>query len=163
MDRTDGTPAEGVGRVDFGVLLTMSSAVFVDELARHMTAAGYAGFTARTGWVLRSVGDGRVSLKDMAARMRLSSPGALKAIAPMVEGGYLARVSGDDRRVRAIAATDRGREALAAAREFHARFEQSLVEPLGAEAVESVRAALALLVGRGPLDVTGAISPFPDA
>lgn len=163
MDRTDGTPEGGAGQVDFGVLLTMSSAVFIDELARHMTAAGYAGFTARTGWVLRSVGDGKVSLKDMAERMRLSSPGALKAIGPMVEGGYLVRVRGDDRRVRAIAATDRGREALVAAREFHARFEQSLVDGVGAEAVESVRAALALLVGRGPLDVSGAVSPFPGA
>ncbi|MGN0063080.1 MAG: MarR family winged helix-turn-helix transcriptional regulator [Nocardioides sp.] len=161
MDRTDGAPDGGVGRADFGVLLTMSSAVFVDELARHMGAAGYDGFTARTGWVLRSVGDAQVPLKDLAERMRLSSPGALKAIAPMVEGGYLERVGAYDRRVRAVAATDLGREALEEARVFHAKFEAGLVEGVGAESVEAVRAALELLVARGAREVTGAIAPFP--
>ncbi len=146
---------------DFGVLLNISSAVFVDELATYMEAAGFTGFTTRTGWVLRALGGETVSLKDLADRMRISSPGTLKVIAPMVGAGYLARVSGTDRRVRAIAATDRGCDALHAARTFHAQFEQKLVEHVGAEGVAAMRTAFTAVVERGAHHLTSAASPFP--
>ena len=67
-------------RQDFGVLVNLAGVVFLDALVAHLHERGFDGFTMRTGWVIRSVGDEPVSLRDLAARMNLSSPGALKAI-----------------------------------------------------------------------------------
>lgn len=140
---TEATP------MDFGMLLNLAGVVFLDELTDSLRAAGFEGFNSRTGWVIRSIGDEPVSLRDLAERLSLSSPGTLKAIDPMITHGYLERASTEDRRVRAVAVTDRGREALAAARAFHAGFEQRIGEVMGPETAALTRQALEAVVARG--------------
>jgi DNA-binding MarR family transcriptional regulator len=134
-------------RDDFGVLLAMAYVTFVDELVENL--AGYERFGPWAGFVLRAVDDEPISLRELADRLEMTSPGALKIIDPMLDEGYLERVSDPaDRRVRAIALTPKGREALAAARAFHAEFESSLAEQLGADAVAAARGTLEAIVAR---------------
>lgn len=131
------------------MLLNLAGVVFLDDLTDRLRADGFEGFSARTGWVIRSIGDQPISLRDLADRMGLSSPGTLKAIEPMIQRGYLERSRARDRRVRAVAVTERGREALAAARAFHVEFEQRMVDLVGEEATRNTRRALESLVDQG--------------
>ena len=131
---------------DFGVLLSVAYGTFFDRLHQHLDELGYAGFTSRVGFVLRVLAlDERSrprSLREIADVLEISSPAALKVVDAMERDGYVVRVpSPDDRRVRAVTPTERGRAALAAARDFHAAFERSL-GPDG----PALRAGLATIV-----------------
>ena len=137
------------GQPDFGVLLAVAHGAFFDRQRRHMTEQGYAGFTTRTGFVLRVLDDDELSLRELADRLEMSSPAALKVIEAMVQDGYAERTaSPQDRRVRAVRATGRGLAALAVARRFHASVEQELVAEIGPDDAAAARRALEVLAGQ---------------
>jgi DNA-binding MarR family transcriptional regulator len=126
---------------DFRVQLADAYATFTDALHSRMRELGYAGYTTRVGFVLRVLGEDALSLREVADRLEVSSPAALKLVDAMTREGYVERVPAPgDRRVRAITTTARGHAALAAARKFHADFERSL----GASA-PALRAGLAVI------------------
>lgn len=132
------------------MLLSLAGVVFVDALHQQMAADGFDSYTVRSGWVLRTLGEESLSLRELAERMGLSSPGTLKAIEPMLQAGYLERAQGPaDRRVRTVQVTERGRAALARAAAFHAEFEESLTAAVGAADAEATRRGLEALVRRG--------------
>ncbi len=145
---------------DFGVLLAVAHATFTDRLHTHMHELGYAGFSTRTGFVLRILGPDSLSLREVADRLEVSSPAALKVVDAMERGGYVERVPAPgDRRVRAISATALGHAALAAARQFHADFEESL----GATAGRQLRQGLALIAGQASPAIPRVLrSPSPE-
>jgi DNA-binding MarR family transcriptional regulator len=63
--------------------------------------------------------------------------------------GYVARgPDAHDRRVKRLRLTARGEAALAAARAFHATYEQPLADELGADGAAALRAGLEQLAGR---------------
>jgi DNA-binding MarR family transcriptional regulator len=135
---------------DFGVLLALAYVTFVDELDGAMAAAGHPRFTRWFGFVLRAIEDDAPSLRELADRLGMTSPGALKVVDRMVAAGYLERrPSPHDGRVRTIAATPRGHEALAAARRFHAAFEARLAATLGVDAAGAARTALGAIAAQG--------------
>jgi DNA-binding MarR family transcriptional regulator len=144
---------------DFGVLLSLAGVVFVDALHERLDEAGFEDFTVRSGWVLRTLGDEELSLRDLAERMGLSSPGTLKAIDPMLRAGYVERAETSDRRVRAVRVTDRGRAALACATAFHAEFEASLATAVGTGDAAATRRGLESLVERGSANLPRALTP----
>jgi DNA-binding MarR family transcriptional regulator len=129
-------------RDDFGVLLSLASLTFVENLNEAL--AKYPRFSgAWTGFVLRALDEETMSLRQLAERLQMSSPGALKIVEPMVRDGYLRRVSDpNDKRVRAVAIAPKGRRALADARAFHAQFEADLIERLGPKKVAAAREVL---------------------
>lgn len=140
----------GESAPDFGVLLAMAHATFVAGLHRHMAAAGFPGFSTRAGFVLRVLGEDALSLRELADRLEMSSPAALKVIEAMAASGLVERTAEpDDRRVRAVRATGRGREALATARAFHAEAERELAQRIGGAEAAAMRAGLAAVVEHG--------------
>ena len=143
-------------RIDLGVVLSLAHVTFLSELARHMEAAGFVGFTTRYGAVLRFLQAAPVSLRELATQLEMTSPGALKLVSAMTEAGYLERTpAATDRRVRLVAVSERGHQALAAARQFHAALEDDLARTLGADAVKGARAVLEHLAARE----TGVVPP----
>jgi DNA-binding MarR family transcriptional regulator len=116
-----------VDEPDFGVLLSVAYGTFFDQLHEHLRGLGFDGFGTRTGFVLRVLGQDAMSVRELADVLEMSSPAALKVIDAMEREGYVERVAvPGDRRVRAVTPTARGRAALAAARRFHADFEEGL-------------------------------------
>lgn len=141
---------------DFGVLLAVSNATFIDRLHRHMAHAGFAGFSTRTGFLLRVLDSQALSLREVADRLAVSSPAALKVVDAMVREGYVERVTTPrDRRVRAIAPTERGLAALAEARAFHRDFEARITASLGADAVAALRRGLGAIQAQAPEEIPG--------
>ncbi|WP_235738902.1 MarR family winged helix-turn-helix transcriptional regulator [Nocardioides alcanivorans] len=152
-DRGEGHP------LDFGVLLNLAGVVFIDALHQRLADEGFDGFTVRGGLLLRSLGDDALSLRELADRIGLSSPGALKAIEPMVRAGLVERVKAEDKRVRAVRVTDRGHAALACAAAFHAEFEASLAAQVGSDDAAATRRTLAALVERGSPHLPQTLTP----
>ena len=79
----------------------------------------------------------------MAARLGITEQGTAKILREMVDRRYVERrPDPDDARVKRLRLARRGREALAAAKRFHAGFEQRLVRDAGAGAVRTFRRLL---------------------
>ena len=134
---------------DFGVLLAVAHGTFLDRLHRHMAEVGFTGFSTRTGFVLRVLDGQELSLRELADRLEMSSPAALKVIDAMVRDGFAERAtSSEDRRVRAVRATAHGEAALEAAHRFHAAIEQEVVDAVGADDAAAVRRGLEAIAGQ---------------
>lgn len=131
------------------MLLAVAHTTFVVRLQAHLADQGFAGFSTRTGFVLRVLDGEALSLRALADRLEMSSPAALKVIEAMVRDGFVERVGApEDRRVRAVRATAHGTAALEAARRFHDVVEQELVLALGAADVAALRRGLDVLADR---------------
>ena len=149
---------------DLGVLLTLALEAFKERLHAHLARAGYDDLGPSFGFVFRSLADRPLSLVELAARLRISSQGALKIVTEMESRGYLERQDdATDRRVRRLALTSRGRSALREARRLHAAVERELTNTLGTERVAAARAVLETLAGEAAGDPTSwatAARPF---
>ena len=128
---------------DLGILLTAALGVFKERLHQHLASAGYDDLGASFGFVFRSLAERPLSLVELAAKLGISSQGALKIAAEMQQRGYVERQDDvADRRVRRLLLTARGRAALREARRFHATAERELVKSVGARQVAGARAVL---------------------
>jgi DNA-binding MarR family transcriptional regulator len=149
------------GGDDFGVLLSLAYVAFVRELDDALSATGFPGFQRWYGYVLRALVDGPMTLRELADRLEVTSPAALKTVRAMEADGYLERrADPSDGRVRRVVLTARGSEALVAARAFHARFERELAVEVGPVRVRHTRIALAAIVDRGGRDVPRLFRPM---
>jgi DNA-binding MarR family transcriptional regulator len=137
------------GRKDFGILLALAYAAFVDELRQGLADAGFAHLHRSFGYVARALADGSLTLREVADILGVTSPGALKIVADMEEHGYVERLDDpSDARARRVSLTKKGRAALAAARAFHARFERELARDAGTKFAAATRVALERVVER---------------
>lgn len=141
-------------RQDFGVLLSLAQVTFAEELRTHLHDSGYTGFSTRTGFVLRLLEEKPLGLRRLADRMHMTPQATLKIVDAITEERYVDRVdSPDDGRVRLVAVSDRGRDALETARRFHQSFEDDLSARIGADAAAGARSALEVLAARAPVAV----------
>jgi DNA-binding MarR family transcriptional regulator len=149
---------------DLGVLLTLALEAFKERLHAHLARAGYDDLGPSFGFVFRSLADRPLSLVELAARLGISSQGALKIVTEMEGRGYVERQDdATDRRVRRLALTSRGRSALREARRLHAAVERELTAAFGAERVAGARVVLEALAGEAAHDSTSwakAARPF---
>ena len=128
---------------DLGVLLALAYATFVDELRAELARAGYADIHRSFGYVARALAEQPLNLRDLAARLGLTSQGALKIVDEMEVTGYVVRrPDPDDARAKRLYLSKRGEAALAAARRFHKRVEATLRTRIGAKGVDAARAML---------------------
>jgi DNA-binding MarR family transcriptional regulator len=133
--------------LDFGVLLNVAFAAFKDALDADLAAAGFDDIGSSFGYVFRLLTEAPCSLSELALRLGMSSPGALKVVDDMVAKGYVSRsADADDRRVKRLELTERGRAALSRARSFHEKYEQALAQRLGARQVAATRKLLEAMV-----------------
>ncbi len=136
--------------VDLGVLLNIAFNAFKGALEKDLAAAGFDDIGPSFGYVFRLLADGDSSLGDLADKLQITPPGALKLVESMVAKGYVSRSADpSDKRVKRLRLTRRGRAALRRARDFHARCEQTLRERLGSREVAAARRVLDWLAGTG--------------
>jgi DNA-binding MarR family transcriptional regulator len=129
--------------LDFGVLLNVAFVAFKDALDADLAAAGFDDIGTSFGYVFRLLAEAPCSLSELAVQLGMSAPGALKVIDDMVAKDYVSRsADADDRRVKRLELTGRGRAALARARSFHAKYEQALVQRVGERQVSAARKLL---------------------
>jgi DNA-binding MarR family transcriptional regulator len=129
--------------LDFGVLLNVAFVAFKEALDADLAAAGFADIGTSFGYVFRLLDEAPCNLSELAVQLGMSAPGALKVVDDMVAKGYVSRsADADDRRVKRLELTQRGRAALGRARSFHDKYEQALVQRLGMRQVAAARKLL---------------------
>lgn len=134
---------------DLGILVALAFSAFVADLRAAVRAQGFDDLHPSFGYVARNLAEAPLTVSGLAERMDITSPGALKIVKQMEDTGYVERSADpDDARAKRMRLTRRGRAALAAARAFHARFEEELVARHGAAAVRSLRKILGDVVAR---------------
>ncbi|HEU5472194.1 MAG TPA: MarR family transcriptional regulator [Actinophytocola sp.] len=137
-------------RLDFGILLVLACQEFVAELRAEL-AREFDDQGPSDGYVLRSLGARPMTTSELAERLHMSKQGAGQIVEDMERRGYVERrPDPSDRRARLLHLSERGRDALAAARRFHQRYERRLVREHGRAAVETVRALLGDMAGVEP-------------
>lgn len=129
--------------LDFGVLLNVAFVAFKDALDADLAAAGFDDIGKSFGYVFRLLAEAPCNLSELALQLGMSSPGAMKVVDDMVAKGYVSRsADADDRRVKRLELTERGRAALGRARSFHQKYELALGQRLGIRQVAAARKLL---------------------
>src|SRR5262245_49741971 len=94
---------------DFGILLALAYAAFVEDLRDGLAAEGYRDLHPYFGYVARSLAPGPLTLRELADHLDVTSPAALKVVTSMTKGGYLERLDDpDDGRARRVRLTQKG-------------------------------------------------------
>jgi DNA-binding MarR family transcriptional regulator len=95
---------------DFGVLLNLAFGAFKQELHAELARVGFDDVGPSFGYIFRLLARNKPSnLRDVAAALRITAPGALKVVNDMVEKGYVERQEcPGDARQKLLTLTPRG-------------------------------------------------------
>ncbi len=142
---------------DLGILLALAYQEFVTQLHQDLGERGFDDLARSDGYVLRALDAEPLTTSALADRLGVSKQGAGQLVDDMIRRGYLhGRPDPSDGRARLLELTTRGRKALAAARDFHRRYEHRLARRHGRGHVDDLRA---MLTAMAPTYGTGALDP----
>ncbi|CRK58789.1 Transcriptional regulator, MarR family [Alloactinosynnema sp. L-07] len=134
--------------IDLGILLALGWQEFVRELRAALDEQGFTDQGRSDGYVLRALSAAPMTVSDLAVRLEITKQGAGQIVDDMEARGYVERrPDPSDKRARLLHLSAHGQAALAAAREFHRRYEKRLVREHGAAAVRGLRDLLTAMAG----------------
>jgi DNA-binding MarR family transcriptional regulator len=141
-------------QLDLGLAALFAGLAIADEVQERLAAAGHPELRFGHGFVFQHLVDGPLSVGELAERMEMSQQGASKAVAELEALGYLERrPAEEDRRVRLVELTRRGRDAIEAARSARREVMAGLGKRLGERRLNTARRTLlAALADLGRLD-----------
>ncbi len=132
---------------DFGVLLNLAFGAFKQELHAELARVGFDDVGPSFGYIFRLLAKKPTNLRDVAAALRITAPGALKIVNDMVDKGYVERQEHPgDARQKLLSLTPRARRAMVAAHDFHVEFERSLATQVGMRQASAARIVLEAIV-----------------
>ncbi|WP_228538814.1 MarR family winged helix-turn-helix transcriptional regulator [Nocardia sp. XZ_19_385] len=129
--------------LDLGILLGLGYQHFVHEMREALAEKGFGDAGPSYGYVFRSLDLRAMNISELADRLTITKQGAAQLVDEMEKRGYVERrPDPGDRRAKLLYLSDKGNNALAAARRFHRDLERKLVKAHGAEAVRTLRTLL---------------------
>ncbi|MEV7083654.1 helix-turn-helix domain-containing protein [Streptomyces sp. NPDC093516] len=135
-------PVDPAG-LDLGSLALFVGFAASDAIQDELAAMGFGDLRMSHGYVFQHLIDAQPTVSDLAAKLGMTQQGASKAVAELERLGYAERLpSPRDARVRQVALTRRGGEAVAAARRARERLERRLRERSDPAAFDAARAVL---------------------
>jgi DNA-binding MarR family transcriptional regulator len=143
---------------DFALLVTIAARAVSDRLVAAHAAAGNGQVRPPHGFVIRALGDGGMTLTELASQLGVSKQAAQKLVDDMEARGLVERVaSATDRRAKLLRLTADGQAVRATSLAESRRMESELRRSLGAETADAMRRALERFVERnGGLEDTRA-------
>jgi DNA-binding MarR family transcriptional regulator len=128
---------------DLSLAALFAGWALADEIQRRIAADGMADLRFADGVLFQHLVAGPRTIGSLAERLGVTQQAASKAVADLERRGYVRREPDpDDRRVRRVALTARGKAAIEAGRRHRAALEAELAERLGPRRVESARRTL---------------------
>lgn len=119
----------------------------VNELVlERLHAAGFVGLRHAHGYLFQHLIAGPRTVTQLAERLEVSQQAASKAVAELVELGFLEDAPSADRRARAVRLAKRGTASIVKARALRRAIERRIRLRHGAAAVESAKRLLALVL-----------------
>jgi MarR family transcriptional regulator for hemolysin len=144
-------PSENLHQHDFGILLGLAYQAFVRELHADLATHGFTEIAPTVGYVLRAIADEPINQRQLSKILGITDQGTAKIVSEMERAKLVERVEDpNDARARMLTVGSRGRKLLAAARRFHARFEQDLLRRFGGAAGATRRVLEAIVDGQDP-------------
>jgi len=145
-------PDDPLPQLDLGLSALFAGQAVADAVRARLEARGFAGLRVSHGFLVQRLLEEEQAIAALAAALGVTQQAVSKTVTELERLGYVRRrPAPSDARVRLVALTDRGREAVATAREERAAVEAELRERLGPR-----RVAAATRVLREVLEVHGA-------
>jgi DNA-binding MarR family transcriptional regulator len=139
-------------QLDLGLSALFAGQTIANDVRDRLEERGYLGLRVSHGFLVQRLIEAERSIASLAATLGVTQQAVSKTVGELERLGYVRRrADPHDRRVRLVALTDRGREAVEAAREERAAVEAELRERIGPR-----RVAAATRVMREVLDLAGA-------
>jgi DNA-binding MarR family transcriptional regulator len=143
---------------DLAVLVVGAARAVADRLGDAVRRAGVPDMRAPYGYVIRALAERDRTLTDVAALLDVSKQAAIKVVDEMEARGFLTREPHpEDRRVKVLRLTAKGRKVRRVALAESRRMEEELRSEVGDTDVEAMRRAIAgFLAAHGSLEDAGA-------
>jgi DNA-binding MarR family transcriptional regulator len=144
--------SEPVPALDLGLAALFAGQAIADAVRTRLVERGFAGLRVSHGFLVQRLLEDEQSIAALAKALGVTQQAVSKTVSELERLGYVRRRPDPrDGRVRLVALTDRGRAAVAAAREERAAVEADLRERLGPRRVDAATRVL-----REVLDLHGA-------
>jgi DNA-binding MarR family transcriptional regulator len=139
---------------NLALLIVGAARVVADRLGAAVEEAGIDEMRTPFGFVIRALADRDRTLTELADLLGVSKQAAIKVVDEMEARGFLSRhPDRDDRRVKVLRLTDKGRKVRRTALAASRAIERELRQELGDAAVDDLRLGLnALLARHGALE-----------
>jgi DNA-binding MarR family transcriptional regulator len=135
--------------MDLAIIIAGANRALAERLRDDLAVAGFDGMRPGFGFVMRGLGEGTVTLTELADQLDVSKQALKKVIDEMQERGLVERRPHEsDRRAKLLALSAFGRKARAAALATSAAIESELREQVGDEAVAAARIVLLEFIER---------------
>jgi DNA-binding MarR family transcriptional regulator len=132
---------------DLAIQIVGAARVIADRLGEAVERAGVDDMRTPFGYVIRVLADRDRTLTELADLLGVSKQAAIKIVDEMEARGFLFRhPDPDDRRVKLLRLTDRGRKVRRATLAASHAIERELRRGLGDPDVDAVRTALEALL-----------------
>ena len=142
MTTPDRSP-EPVPELDLSLAALFAGWALTDEVTRRMAARGFTGLRFSHGFLVQRLIDSEQAIAALAQALDVTQQAVSKTVAELEGLGYVRRRPDPrDARVRLVSLTDRGRGAVAAAREERAAVVGELRERLGPRRVDAAAEVL---------------------
>jgi DNA-binding MarR family transcriptional regulator len=128
------------GELDLSLAAMLAGLAMAEEVERRLAAAGFDDVRFSHGFVFAHLLREPLTVGALARAMGVTQQRASKAASELEALGYVRRAA--DARVRRLVLAERGREAVAAAREARAAVTSELRERLGARRVGAAERVL---------------------
>ena len=134
--------------LDLGYLALFLGQRLNEEVLASVHAAGFEGLRVGHGYLFQHLIAGPQPIGALAKHLEMTQQGASKAVAELVELGFVvdAPADGADARVRRVQLSARGRAAVATTRAERARLDKQMRKAHGDRAVDAARKLLAALL-----------------
>jgi DNA-binding MarR family transcriptional regulator len=134
---------------DLAILIVAAARVIADRLGTAVEQAGISDMRAPFGYVIRALADRDRTLTEVAALLGVSKQAAIKVVDEMEARRLIARhPDPDDRRVKVLRLTDKGRKVRKAALAASRQIERELRGEIGDGDIDALRRALRQLLAR---------------
>jgi DNA-binding MarR family transcriptional regulator len=144
--------SEPVPELDIGLAALFAGQAIADAVRARLVERGFAGLRVSHGFLVQRLLEDEQSIAALAKALGVTQQAVSKTVSELERLGYVRRRPDPrDGRVRLVALTDRGRAAVAAAREERAAVEADLRDRLGPRRVDAATRVL-----REVLDLHGA-------
>jgi DNA-binding MarR family transcriptional regulator len=121
--------------LDLGSIALFVGFAAANAVQADLAAQGFGDLRMSHGYVFQHLIDAQPTVSDLSEKLDMTQQGASKAVAELERLGYVERLpSPRDARIRHVALTRKGREAVTAARRARERLEARLRERSGGTA-----------------------------
>ena len=133
--------------LDFPTLAQIAATLLSGEVLRRLTDAGFGDLRTSHGYVFQRLMGEPVTVGDIADALGFTPQAASLVVVELERLGCVSRhVDPDDRRVRRVSLTDRGRAAIEAARRIRAELAEEVTKRAGERSVRAARKALVVAI-----------------